>query len=154
VVPSRGHSEFQNISWLPGRVESSISDLEFPTVDNTTVVCFESHLIAGLGLPPSKFLISILNFLKCELVHLNLNAIIVLSYFIMLCECCLGIPPDTSLFYYFYAPVRYDKQVFSEIGLTLCTTAGNNTWMPLSRAARKAPPESGSLLICRLTLNG
>jgi hypothetical protein len=32
--------------WLLSRVESSISDLEFPTVDNTTIVCFESHLIS------------------------------------------------------------------------------------------------------------
>jgi hypothetical protein len=84
--------------WLPGRVESSISDLEFPTVDNSTIVCFESHLIARLGLPPSKFLISILNFLRCELVHLNSNAIAALSYFTMLCECWLEIAPDTSLF--------------------------------------------------------
>jgi hypothetical protein len=55
--------------WLPGGLESFIPDLEFPTIDNTTVICFESHLIVGLSLPPSKFLISILNFLMCELVR-------------------------------------------------------------------------------------
>jgi hypothetical protein len=54
-------------------------------VDKTTIVYFESHLIAGLGLPPIKFLISILNFLGCELVHLNPNDIVVLSCFSMLC---------------------------------------------------------------------
>jgi hypothetical protein len=105
--------------WLPGGVEFSISDLEFPTVDNSTVVYFESHLIAGLGLPPSKFLVSILNFLRCELIHLNPNAIAVLSYFTTLCKCWLGIAPNTSLFRYFYYLAWYDKHVFSGIGLSL-----------------------------------
>jgi hypothetical protein len=86
------------VGWLPGGVESSISDLEFLTVDNSTVVCFESHLMAVLGLPPSTFLVSVPNFLRCELVHLNPNAITALSCFTMLCECWLGIAPDTSLF--------------------------------------------------------
>jgi hypothetical protein len=75
------------VGWLTGGVESSISNLEFPTVDNTTIVYFESHLVAWLGLPPSKFLVSILNFLRCELVHLNPNTITTLSCFSMLCEC-------------------------------------------------------------------
>jgi hypothetical protein len=86
------------VGWLPGGVISSTSDLEFPIVDQTTIVCFKSHLITGLGLPPSKFLILILNFLRCELIHLNLNAIAALSCFSMLCDCWLGIAPDTSLF--------------------------------------------------------
>jgi hypothetical protein len=81
--------------WLPGGVISSTFDLEFLTVDNTTIVCFESHLIAGLGLSPSNFLVSILNFLRCESVHLNSNAIAALRCFTMLCECWLGIAPDT-----------------------------------------------------------
>jgi hypothetical protein len=61
--------------------------VEVPTVDNSTVVCFKSHLITGLGLPSSKFLVSILNFLGCDLVHLNANVIAALSCFTMLCEC-------------------------------------------------------------------
>jgi hypothetical protein len=48
--------------------------------------------------PPSKFLVAVINFLVCELVHLNPNAIVTLSYFTMLCECWLGIALDTSLF--------------------------------------------------------
>jgi hypothetical protein len=83
------------------------------------VVCFESHLIAGLSLPPSKFLVAIMNFLGCELVHFNPNAITALSCFSMLCECWLEIPTDTSLFWYFYSPVRYNKVVYSGIGLSL-----------------------------------
>jgi hypothetical protein len=98
TVTEADHAAYHTISWLLGGVISSTSDLEFLTVDNTTIVCFESHLIAGLGLPLSKFLISILNFLKCELVHLKLNVIATLSCFTMLCECWLEIAPDTSLF--------------------------------------------------------
>jgi hypothetical protein len=83
------------------------------------MVYFESHLITGLGFPPSKFLIAVMNYLGCELVHLNPNAIAALSCFTMLCECWVGIVPDTSLFWYFYSPTQYDKVVYSEIGLSL-----------------------------------
>jgi hypothetical protein len=84
--------------WLPGGVLSSSIDLEFPTIDKTVIICFESHLMAGLGLSPIKFLVSSLNFLRCELVHLNLNTIAALICFSMLCKCWLGIPSETSLF--------------------------------------------------------
>jgi hypothetical protein len=106
--------------WLPVLVRSSTTNLEFPTIVKTIIICFESHLMCGLGQPLSKFLVSILNYLGCELIHMNLNAITVLSCFSMLCECWLGIPPETSLFWYFYYPSRYDKKVFVGIGLTLC----------------------------------
>jgi hypothetical protein len=111
---------YHAVDWLPGGVISSTSDLEFATIYKIIIACFKSHLITGLDLSPSKFLVSILNFLRCELVHLNPNTIAALSYFSMLCECCLWIAPDTSLFWYFYSPSRYDKQVFFGIGLSLC----------------------------------
>jgi hypothetical protein len=72
--------------------------VEYLTVDDTTMVCFESHLVAGLGLPPSKFLVAVMSHLGCELFHFNSNAIAALSYFMMLCKCWLGIALDTSLF--------------------------------------------------------
>jgi hypothetical protein len=140
--------------WLLGGVVSTIFALEFPMVDNTTIVCFESHLIAGLGLPPSKFLICILNILRCELVHLNPNAIIVLSYFTMLCECWLGIAPNTSLFLYFYGLARYASKSSPGSGYHCAATTGMSTWRPHSRAAGKAPPKSSSSLIQILNLNG
>jgi hypothetical protein len=82
-----------------------ILEVDVPTVHDSTTICFESYLIAGLGLTPSKFLSSIMNFLGGELVHFNPNAIAALSCFTMLCECWLGIAPDTSLFWYFYSPI-------------------------------------------------
>jgi hypothetical protein len=78
--------------WLPGCLLCTATTLEFPTIDHTNIVCFESHLIYGLGLPPSKFLVAILNYLGCELIHLHLNAITALSYFSMLWECWPDIP--------------------------------------------------------------
>jgi hypothetical protein len=84
--------------WLPGLMLCSTTSSNFPTIDRTNIVCVESHLMCGLGLPPSKFLVPILNYLGCELVHLNLKAIAMLSYFSMLCECWLIISTDTSLF--------------------------------------------------------
>jgi hypothetical protein len=73
--------------WLTGNVISSIPEVHVPTVEGSTAICFESHLIAGLGLPPSKFLVTIMGYLNCELIHFNPNAISALSTFVMLCEC-------------------------------------------------------------------
>jgi hypothetical protein len=42
-----------------------------------------------------------MSYLGCSLVHLNANVLSALSSFAMLCECWLGIPPDTSLFWYY-----------------------------------------------------
>jgi hypothetical protein len=58
--------------------------------------------------------------LGCELVHFNPNVIAALSCFMMLCECWLGFMSDTSLFWYYYSPARYEKVVFSGIRLSLC----------------------------------
>jgi hypothetical protein len=112
-------SSYHTIGWLGGKLEFYVPTVDIPTVDGSTVVCFESHLIAGLDLPPGKFLVAIMNFLGCELVHLNLNAIAALSYFTMLCKCWLGIASDTSLFWYFFPPTRYNKVVYFGIGLSL-----------------------------------
>jgi hypothetical protein len=119
TITEAGCLAYHSIGWLSGGLESLVPEVNIPTVDDSIVFCFESHLVAMLGLPPSKFLIAIMNFLGCELFHLNLNAIAALSCFTMLCECCLGITPDISLSWYFYSPTRYDKVVYSGIGLSL-----------------------------------
>jgi hypothetical protein len=90
--------------WLTGNVISSVPEVDVPTVEGFTAICFESHLIAGLGLSPSKFLVTIMGYLNCELFHFNPNAFYVLSTFVMICECCLGITSDTNLFWYYYSP--------------------------------------------------
>jgi hypothetical protein len=82
--------------WLTGNLVSFIPNVDVPTVEGSTILYFESQLVAGVGLLPSKFLSSIMNYLECSLAHLNTNVVSALSSFIMLCECLLGIPPDTS----------------------------------------------------------
>jgi hypothetical protein len=110
---------YHDLGWLSGNLISFIPEVDVSTVEDSTVLCFECQLAAGLGLPPSKFLSSIMGYLGCSLVHLNANAVSALSSFAMLCECWLGIPPDTSLFWYYYSLARYSKTIFGGIRLSL-----------------------------------
>jgi hypothetical protein len=84
---------YHDASELPGGLVFTPTSLDFLTIDRINIVCFESHLMCGLGLPPSKFLVSVLNYMGCELVHRHPNAITILNCFSMLCEYWLGIPP-------------------------------------------------------------
>jgi hypothetical protein len=119
TVTEEEHQAYHRFSWLTGNLISTIPEVDVPTFHDSTIIYFESYLVAGLGLLPSKFLSSIINFLSCVLVHFNPNVIAALSCFAMLCECWMGIAPDTSLFYYFYSSIRYTKVVYSGIGLSL-----------------------------------
>jgi hypothetical protein len=110
---------YHDFGWLPDNLISMVPKVDVPTTHDSTMVCFESHLIARLGLLPCKFLVAIMNFLGCEIVHFNPNAITAHSYFSMQCECWLGIAPNTSLFWHFYSPAWYDKVVYSGIGLSV-----------------------------------
>jgi hypothetical protein len=105
IVTEEERLAYHSFSWLTGNMISMIPEVDVPTVHDSTTICFESYLIAGLGLPTSKFHSSIMNFLGYELVYFNPNAIAALSCFTMLCECWLEIALDTSLFWYFYSPV-------------------------------------------------
>jgi hypothetical protein len=110
---------YHDHGWLTGNLVSFISEVDVPTIEGSTIICFESQLAAGIGLTPSKLLSSIMNYLGCSLVHLNSNVVLTLSNFVMLCECWLGIPLDTSLFWYYYSPARYTKTIFGGIGFSL-----------------------------------
>jgi hypothetical protein len=50
--------------WLTGNIISSVPEVDIPTTEDSTVVCFESHLVARLGHPPSKFLVTIMGYLN------------------------------------------------------------------------------------------
>jgi hypothetical protein len=99
-ISEANRQAYHDFSWLTSNLISSIR-------------------VVDVGLPPSKFVVSIMNFLECELVHFNPNTIAALSYFTMLCECWLGIMLDTRLFWYFYSLARYIKVVYFGIGLSL-----------------------------------
>jgi hypothetical protein len=110
---------YNDRGWLTGNLVSFIPEVDVSTIEGSTIICFESQLAAGVGLPPNKFLSSIMNYLRCSLVHLNSNAILALSSFVMLCECWLGIPSHTSLFWCYYSPAWYNKTIFGRIGFSL-----------------------------------
>jgi hypothetical protein len=98
MITEADRHAYHSFGWLNGGLESTVPTVEYPIVDDTIVVCFKSHLVARLGLPPSMFLVAVMSHLGCELVHFNPNAIAALSCFMMLCECWLEIASDTSLF--------------------------------------------------------
>jgi hypothetical protein len=86
-VSEKNRQAYHDFGWLTGNLISSIPEVDVPTTHDSIVVYFESHLVAGLGLPPNKFLVAIMNCLECELVHFNPNVIATLSCFTMLCAC-------------------------------------------------------------------
>jgi hypothetical protein len=110
---------YHDRGWLASNLVSFIPEVDVPTFEGSTILCFESQLAVGVELPSSKFLSSIMNYLECSLVHLNTNVVSALSSFVMLCECWLGIPLDTSLFWHYYSPARYTKTIFGGISLSL-----------------------------------
>ncbi|TVU02755.1 hypothetical protein EJB05_51733, partial [Eragrostis curvula] len=55
--------------------------------DTTEIPVFESHMICGFNLPPSKFLERVCKFYKIELIHLKPQAISLLSLFSTLLGC-------------------------------------------------------------------
>jgi hypothetical protein len=119
AVTEDNHRAYHDRGWLTGNLVSFNPKVDVPTVEGSTLICFESQLATRVGLPPSKFLPSIMNYLGCSLVHINSNAVSALSSFIMLCECWLVIPLDTSLLWYYYSPARYTKTIFGGIDFSL-----------------------------------
>jgi hypothetical protein len=97
-VTDEERQAYHNRGWLPSNIMSTIPEVDIPTFEGSTIVCFESHLVVRLGIPPSKFLVTIMGYLNYELFHFDVNAISALSSFVMLCECWLRIVLDTSLF--------------------------------------------------------
>jgi hypothetical protein len=138
------HQAYHERGWLTDNIISSVPEVDVPTVEGSTAICFESHLVAGLGLLPNKFPVTITGYLNCELFHFNPNAISALSTFVMLRECWLGIASDTSLFWYYYSPARYSKVIYDGIELSLCvTTTVTNIFRLPSKVAGKDPKKGG-----------
>jgi hypothetical protein len=62
-VTDEEHHAYHNRGCLLGNIISTIPEY-IPTIEGSTIVCFESHLVAGLVLPPRKFLITIMGYLN------------------------------------------------------------------------------------------
>jgi hypothetical protein len=143
-------------SWLTSNLISMIPKVDVPIVHDSTTICFESYLIAGLGLPLSKFLSSIMNFLGCELVHINPNAIAALSCFTILCECWLGISLHQIPTCSGISILRSDTpRLFILVsGCHFVVTIVTNISMPPSRAPRRTLRRSGFWWICMFIHSG
>jgi hypothetical protein len=63
TVTEEEHQAYHRFGWLTDNLISKILEVDVSIVHDSTIVCFESYLIIGLGLPPSKFLSAIMNFL-------------------------------------------------------------------------------------------
>jgi hypothetical protein len=54
TVTEADRSPHHTTGWLGGGLEYFIPEVDVSMVDNSIVVHFESHLVAGLGLPPQQ----------------------------------------------------------------------------------------------------
>jgi hypothetical protein len=53
IVNEEELQAYHSYGWLTSNVLSSIPEVDVLTAHGSTVLCFESHLLAGLGLSPS-----------------------------------------------------------------------------------------------------
>jgi hypothetical protein len=60
-VTDAERQSYHDFGWLASNLISTILEVDVPTVSGFTILCFESYLIAGMGLLPSKFLAAIMN---------------------------------------------------------------------------------------------
>jgi hypothetical protein len=75
---------------------------DIPTPNTNKIVVFASFFQRGFGLLVCDFLRGLLDHYQIELVHLKPNSILQIAVFVHLCEAYLGIPPNFSLFKYYF----------------------------------------------------
>jgi hypothetical protein len=63
TVTKDDHRAYHDRGWLADNLVSFILQVDVSTVESFIILYFESQLAAGLGLPSSKFLSSIMNYL-------------------------------------------------------------------------------------------
>jgi hypothetical protein len=63
TVTKDDHRAYHDHGWLADNLVSFILEVDVSTVESFIILYFESQLAAGLGLPSSKFLSSIMNYL-------------------------------------------------------------------------------------------
>ncbi|KAF8731348.1 hypothetical protein HU200_016404 [Digitaria exilis] len=72
------------------------------TLEDGFVILSLNHIMCGLRMDPSDFLVSVLAHYGIEWFHLTPNSITVLSIFAHLCEAYLGVPPMVEMFAHFH----------------------------------------------------
>ena len=73
-----------------------------PAPEEGERVVFRSHCLRGLGLPPSGFFCSFLEFYGLQSHHLTPNMVVLLPAFISLCEGFLSVLPTIELWGEFF----------------------------------------------------
>ena len=68
------------------------------------MILFIGHALAGLALPPSSFLLMLLEAFGLQLNHLTPNSIASAATFAHLCEMFVGVRPCVKLFRQFFVP--------------------------------------------------
>jgi hypothetical protein len=63
IVTEADCKAYYDLGWLSGNLISFIPEVDVTTIEGSTVLYFEYQLAARLGLPPSKFLSSVMNYL-------------------------------------------------------------------------------------------
>jgi hypothetical protein len=84
-----------------------------------------------------------MNYLGCSLVHFNINAIAALSSLVMMCECWLGIPPNSSLFWYYYFCLDMPNSSMVGSDYLYTATVGMSIYQHSSRVAEKIRRRNG-----------
>lgn len=73
------------------------------TMEDQFVILSLTHIICGLRVDASDFLVSVLEYYRLEWSHLTPNSITVLSIFAHLCEAYVEAPPTVEVFTHFYS---------------------------------------------------
>ena len=66
------------------------------------VILFTGHALAGLALPPSSFMLMLLEVFGLQLNHLTPNSIVLIAIFAHLCEMFIGVRPCVKQFRQFF----------------------------------------------------
>jgi hypothetical protein len=55
TITKEEHKAYHDLGRLPGNLISTIPEVDVPTVHDSSMICFESHLITGLGVIPGFY---------------------------------------------------------------------------------------------------
>jgi hypothetical protein len=119
VLPSLPPSAMAEQDWTPSTVTLSHlqngfmaateleacrvpADLAFPTPMEGYVVSFTAFYERGFGMPPHRFLHSLLRYYSLELHHLTPSGVLHIAAFVTLCEAYQGIDPELNQWKYFF----------------------------------------------------
>lgn len=101
------------VEWrAPAKDEAPLPSL----MEDKFVILSLTHIMCGLRMDASDFLLSVLGHYGIEWFHLTPNSITALSIFAHLCEAYLGEPPTVEVFAHFYRLYHNNKGETTTLG--------------------------------------